>query len=55
VVTIKQLIERREKAVADLAEIDEEIATRHGEEDETLDPDPAKAKAAKPAVTTKKA
>lgn len=37
--TIKELVERREQARAALAEIEAEIAARHGE----TDPDPAEA------------
>lgn len=48
--TIKELIERKEKAEAELAAANEEIATRHGE----VDPEPEE-KAAKPAGTSKKA
>lgn len=41
--SLKDLIARREKAEQELSDVKEEIARLHGETDETLDPDPAKA------------
>lgn len=51
--TLKQLIERKEKAEAELAEVEAEIASRAGETDESLDPDPAKAAPTKAAAVKK--
>lgn len=47
--TLKQLIDRKEKAEAELSAVKAEIAERAGEVDDSLDPDPGKGKA-----TTKK-
>lgn len=44
--TLQELIERKEAAEAELSAVKAEIAARHGETDETLDPDPAKAEEA---------
>jgi hypothetical protein len=55
VASIGELRDRRAKIKEELSEIDAEIRTRHGETDESLDPDPAKAKPAKSTATTKKA
>lgn len=51
---IKQLIERRERAEQELSDVKAEIAALHGETDESLDPDPGKAKAAEKAPAAKK-
>lgn len=48
---IKSLIERRDKAIAEMSALKEEIAALHGEVDESLDPDPGKAKATKAPAT----